>query len=178
MKINLCNFVHKHVYAVLRNGDVLSGLVCTDFNNESGCHFWIDDRYSYTVEGNYWTDGRESPKDIMSIDTKCPNPDPRVNKYGELIGALQEYEKANAKVVKMLQALHGTYSSRLPINFNRDRTLSFLENLNMGDLVAAFRWSSTPQGDPHWQIIAEDPSKLTDKDRIQLQEWVIASFQQ
>lgn len=130
---------------------------------------------------NDWHDGRHSPKNIVAIGTEPPKkPDPSKETFEKLINALEEFKVAQEELATLLRGCLSVESERsetkLPENFSRPHAMSFLKNPNIGDLIGAFHWGSTPQGNNYWQDIAYNTRKLTDKDRIQLQEWVIASF--
>lgn len=185
MDINLYSYVGKEVYATLQNGEVLHGTVQLKFPSETGidtwgCHFWIGG-FSYTIHGLYWQDGRHSPKNIVAIGTEPPvKPNTSTEEFAKLIKALEEFKVAQEELATLLKdclsEVSNEMETKLPENFSRPYTMSFLKNPNIGDLIGAFHWGGTPQGNDYWQDIAYDPSKLTDKDRIQLQEWVIASL--
>lgn len=73
---------------------------------------------------------------------------------------------------------------KLPENFNRNYILKFLTNLDCSDLRGGFIWRDTPQGFDYWNKICHSLSlnksqyKVPDEAIIQLQKWVILSYQQ
>jgi hypothetical protein len=66
---------------------------------------------------------------------------------------------------------------KLPLNFGRKDVIGFL-NGKHNRLQTAFTWNSTPQGHEHWKYIYMGMNPLTNEDIIQLQKWVILSYQQ
>ncbi len=73
---------------------------------------------------------------------------------------------------------------KLPENFKRYFILRFLTNPNVPDLSGGFIWRDTPQGYDYWNKIYYSLSlnksqyKVPDEAIIQLQKWVILSYQQ
>ena len=97
-------------------------------------------------------------------------------RYQELENQVKEIQKEIDRLKKEEQ------ESKLPEDFNRGRVINFLKNQNSHDLHCAFRWSSTPQGDGYWYYIynclGHSLYKVPEKAIIQLQNWVIKSYQE
>ena len=74
--------------------------------------------------------------------------------------------------------------NKLPENFGRDVILKFLSDPNTNGLYCGFSWKSTPQGIHYWHKISDSlcilksSYKVPDEAIIQLQKWVILSYQQ
>ena len=67
--------------------------------------------------------------------------------------------------------------NKLPLLFSRTDVIGFLDGKHYR-LQRAFNWQTTPQGHNHWSHIFEGKKSLTNEDIIQLQKWVILSYQQ
>ena len=72
--------------------------------------------------------------------------------------------------------------TKLPKDFNRESVINFLSNPNIDDLEEAFDLWDTPQGHYYWGRIYSNlfdySYKVPEKAIIQLQKWVIQSYQQ
>jgi hypothetical protein len=72
---------------------------------------------------------------------------------------------------------------KLPENFDRQDVFDFLNDPEHYSLESAFDWDNTPQGCAYWNDIECDSGekenyKVPDEAIIQLQKWVILSYQQ
>lgn len=72
---------------------------------------------------------------------------------------------------------------KLPENFDRNYILKFLSDPNYIDLRYSFSWIDTPQGFDYWSdiyssVYSNKSYKVPDEAIIQLQKWVILSYQQ
>lgn len=107
-----------------------------------------------------------------------------MNKYQELEQQIQTLQEEHQKRVQKLQEQvellkKEEQESKLPEHFIRKRVISYLNNPNYTDLFHAFRWSSTSQGMDYWRSFALlEPHKVPEQAIIQLQKWVIQSYQQ
>lgn len=106
------------------------------------------------------------------------------NQYQELGLSIKRMQKELTKLQDKLEQLSKAEKEEtaLPEEFEREHVLEFLRNPNYDSLNKGFRWISTPQGLDHWREVADDSDRdgfgLELEDRVQLQEWVIASFLQ
>ena len=107
-----------------------------------------------------------------------------MNKYQELEQQIQTLQEEHQKQVQKLQEQvellkKEEQESKLPEYFNRGRAISYLNKPNHSDLEWAFDWKSTPQGYDYWRSIARlEPDKVPEQAIIQLQKWVIQSYQE
>ena len=107
-----------------------------------------------------------------------------MNKYQELEQQIQTLQEEHQKRVQKLQEQvellkKKEQESKLPKSFNRERVISYLNKPNYIDLFCAFSWVSTPQGHGYWHSIAKlGPHKVPEFVIVQLQKWVIQSYQQ
>lgn len=95
----------------------------------------------------------------------------------------QELENKIKELQEEVRRLKNEEKARLPENFDRNMTIMFLENPSFGALDKAFIWSSTPQEGEYWTEIADEVDfnekyKVPNEAIIQLQKWVIQSFQE
>jgi hypothetical protein len=70
----------------------------------------------------------------------------------------------------------------LPGKFRREHALNFLKNPNEESLDLAFTWADTPQGEDYWidiheRLCDDPPEAVPDGAIMQIQKWVIASYQ-
>lgn len=94
-------------------------------------------------------------------------------RYQELENQVKEIQKEIDRLKKEEQ------ESKLPEDFSRERIISYLNKPNRSDLDCAFTWSTTPQGHDYWRSIAKlEPHKVPAFVIIQLQKWVIQSYQE
>jgi len=107
-----------------------------------------------------------------------------MNKYQELEQQIQTLQEEHQKRVQKLQEQvellkKEEQESKLPKNFNRECVISYLNKPSYFDLFCAFSWDSTPQGHDYWNSISRlEPHKVPEQAIIQLQKWVIQSFQE
>ena len=105
-------------------------------------------------------------------------------RYQELEQQIKTLQEEHQKQVQKLQAQverlkKEEQDSKLPECFNREPVISYLNKQNYTNLNCAFIWSSTPQGHDYWCSISRlEPHKVPDEAIIQLQKWVIQSYQQ
>ena len=73
---------------------------------------------------------------------------------------------------------------KLPEEFDRKYALEFLKTYSRYELQRSFLWDSTPQGDEYWRDIYDSiflsvnlEYVVPDKAIIQIQKWVILSYQ-
>lgn len=109
--------------------------------------------------------------------------------YQQLEEKIKELQEEHQKKVNELQAevdrlKEQEKEDKLPENFERNYILKFLTNLDCSDLRCGFTWRDTPQGYDYWNKIYYSLSlnksqyKVPDGAIIQLQRWVILSYQQ
>jgi hypothetical protein len=101
-----------------------------------------------------------------------------MKKYQDLENKVKELQ---AEIERLKQ--EEEKEDKLPDSFNRDYALKFLKTYSHCDLHGAFTWSDTPQGDAYWRNIIynslrDNPKYVVpDKAIIQIQKWVILSYQ-
>ena len=104
-------------------------------------------------------------------------------RYQELEQQIKTLQEEHQKQVQKLQAQvellkKEEQESKLPVHFDREYTINFLKNPNKRSLNYAFEWSSTPQGVDYWyRISLLESHKVPEEAIIQLQKWVIQSYQ-
>lgn len=109
--------------------------------------------------------------------------------YQQLEQKIQELQDEHQRKVNELQAEVDRLKAqenedKLPEDFRRDAILKFLTGLDDNDLCCGLSWESTPQGCDYWHKIAnslyilKSSYKVPDEAIIQLQKWVIMSYQQ
>jgi site-specific DNA-adenine methylase len=107
-----------------------------------------------------------------------------MNKYQELEQQIQTLQEEHQKRVQELQEQvellkKEEQESKLPESFNRERVISYLNKPSYTNLICAFGWHSTPQGWDYWHSISLlKPHKVPEFAIIQLQKWVIQSYQE
>jgi hypothetical protein len=103
-----------------------------------------------------------------------------MKKYQDLENKVKELQ---AEIERLKQE---EKEDKLPRDFNRDCALKFLKNNSSCDLQRAFHWGGTPQGDDYWYNIYNSLNNnpnynpkyvVPDKVIIQIQKWVILSYQ-
>ena len=95
------------------------------------------------------------------------------NRYQELENQVKELQKEIDRLKKEEQEY------KLLKNFSRERVISYLNKPNYTDLCCAFGWESTLQGLDYWYSISQlEPHKVPEQAIIQLQKWVIQSYQE
>ena len=107
----------------------------------------------------------------------------QLNRY-QTATTMKKYEKIENQIAELSKEVERLKNEekeeerrdKLPEGFNRKFTIAVL-NGNLSSLVFAFQWDSTPQGHLHWKSIRMG-DVLTNEDIIQLQKWVILSYQQ
>ena len=108
-------------------------------------------------------------------------------RYQELEQQIKTLQEEHQKQVQKLQAQVERLKkeeqvSKLPAEFKRESVINFLKNPNRDDLEFGFSWSSTPQGPNYWcyiyNCLCNSRYKVPDEAIIQLQKWVIQSYQQ
>lgn len=109
--------------------------------------------------------------------------------YQQLEQKIQELQDEHKRKVNELQAEVDRLKAqeekdKLPEHFKRNYILNFLTHPNSPDLDDGFDWVSTPQGHDYWEEINtplyynRSSYKVPDEAIIQLQKWVIMSYQQ
>lgn len=99
-----------------------------------------------------------------------------MKKYQELENKIKELQ---AEVERLKNE---EKTNELPEKFDRNQVIKFLQEPCLSNLITAFNWATTPQGDDYWNEIAVTAQrnkkyKVPDEAIIQLQKWVIQSFQ-
>ena len=93
----------------------------------------------------------------------------------------KKYEKIENQIAELQKEVERLKKEeeeeKLPEQFSREYTIAAL-NGNLLYLNTAFKWDSTPQGLFYWRNIRCGHEVLTSEDIIQLQKWVILSYQQ
>ena len=99
-----------------------------------------------------------------------------MKKYQELETKIAELQKE----VERLKKEEEKQKNSLPKDFNRSIVLEILDNplSNHKLLSQAFIWDSTTQGHDYWEAICDGIETLNYVAMIQLQKWVILSYQQ
>lgn len=96
-----------------------------------------------------------------------------MKKYEELENKVKELQEEIERLKKKEQ------NSFIPEGFDLKLVLKILNGTEpLSRLYSAFEFNSTEQGYEYWAAIAECFNQLYDCDIIQLQEWVIRSYQQ
>ena len=107
-------------------------------------------------------------------------------RYQELEQQIKTLQEEHQKQVQKLQVQverlkKEEQESKLPEEFNRGCVINFLKNPNRDDLDCAFKWRLTPQGHDYWcyiyHCLCNPRYKVPEKAIIQLQKWVIQSYQ-
>ena len=98
-------------------------------------------------------------------------------RYQELENQVKELQKEIDRLKKEEQA------SELPAAFRRERAIKFLNEPDWSDFDSMFIWASTPQGEDYWleifdYLCADSEYKVPEEAIIQLQKWVIQSYQE
>ena len=163
MTIDLSQFLGKKVDVVLRNGNIFYSVTVSAWNNLS-FQYKINEQ-TYKRDGS-WENVFLNENDIVKIELST------MKKYEKLEGQIAELQKEVERLKKEEEE-----KDKLPESFLRKRTLEVL-NGNPSSLAFAFTWKSTPQGLLYWTNIARGYEDLTSEDIIQLQKWVILSYQQ
>jgi hypothetical protein len=97
---------------------------------------------------------------------------------------MKKYEELEIQIKELQEEVNRLKreekENKLPDCFNRKSVLSILNDpeRNVYLLESAFEWKDTPQGDSYWIEIYDGNEYLTSGDIIQLQQWVILSYQQ
>jgi hypothetical protein len=105
-------------------------------------------------------------------------------RYEELEQQIQTLQEEHQKRVQELQEQvellkKEEQESKLPEDFNREHAISYLNEPNRSVLDWVFKWRSTPQGYHYWCSIALlEPHEVPNEAIIQLQKWVIQSYQE
>lgn len=102
-------------------------------------------------------------------------------KIQALQGTISDYERQikglQAMIEQCKKRLEGLkQENNLPRNFDREKCLKFLETRNKSLIPIMFSWDSTSQGVSYWRDRFYHSKSLTDKDIIQIQEWIIMSY--
>ena len=100
-----------------------------------------------------------------------------MKKYQELENKVKELQEEIERLKKEEEK-----EDKLPKAFERKYALEFLKTYSDYSLNEAFHWDTTPQGGSYWANICIDlrhKSKyvVPDKAIIQIQKWVILSYQ-
>lgn len=168
MTIDLSQFVGKKVTVTFRSGKKITDVLFFNENVVWPYKFW---GHSYQKEGN--EDYSQSPYDIIHIELA----EEPMKKYEQLEAQIVKLQEEVERLKK--QEKEEEQKDKLPYHFSRETCLSFLKNTKLlGLLCGAFNWQSTPQGTTHWGDIFYNGKPLTDADIIQIQKWVIMSFEQ
>ena len=100
-----------------------------------------------------------------------------MKKYQELENKVKEIQAEIDRLKKEEEE-----ENKLPRDFDRNYVLEFLKYFHPSHLQKAFAWIHTPQGFTYWSNIygnlkIDDEYVVPDKAIIQIQKWVILSFQ-
>lgn len=96
---------------------------------------------------------------------------------------MTKYEELENKIKELqveVERLKNEEKNPLPAGFDRQKVLNILNGKeSMPSLYSAFEFNTTKQGYKYWANLAECRYQdyLGDQDIIQLQEWVILSYQ-
>jgi hypothetical protein len=100
---------------------------------------------------------------------------------------MKKYEKLELQVKEIQKEIERLKQEEkqntLPRNFNRNQAIEFLDNFNPDNLIHSFSWASTPQDYDYWYIICGNlrkykGHKVSQEAIIQIQKWIILSYQQ
>jgi conjugal transfer/entry exclusion protein len=91
-----------------------------------------------------------------------------MKKYEQLENQIQELQK-EVQRLKREERLN-----KLPDSFFIDRAKKVIGG-DTSELIYAFRWTDTPQGDEYWRNIFTESKKLSKSDIIQIQRWIITA---
>lgn len=96
---------------------------------------------------------------------------------------MKKYQELEAKIAELQQEverLKKEEKNSLPEDFKRGIVLEILDRpqTKYKLLYHAFSWVSTIQGHYYWEAISDGDQIMTKDDFIQLQKWVILSYQQ
>lgn len=169
MTIDLAQFVGKKVTVTFRSGEKATDVLFARENTIWPYRFW---GHTYQKEGNEGYS--QSPYDIIHIELAEK---PEMKKYEQLESKIAELQK-EVEHLKSQEKEEEEQKDKLPNYFVRPVCLEFLKSKDPVSLDTAFRWISTPQGYSYWDSIYEGKQPITDADIIQIQKWVIMSFEQ
>lgn len=100
---------------------------------------------------------------------------------------MKKYQKLEQQVKKLQAEIdrlkNQEKENTLPGNFNRNDAIEFLKEPSSDMLDSSFRWDSTFQGESYWDCIyynlqENSEYKVPNEAIIQIQKWVILSFQE
>lgn len=175
MSVDLSKFVNKEVVVTHRDGSKRSGIL-----RKIGCgsYCYSLNWFSYRREGNYTP--LPNHFDIIHIELAEP-----MTKYEQLQTEIKELkalrEKEDAKIKELQNEVDRLKKeeekNKLPKGFDRKRALHCIKTQYRHDL-AFLDWRSTPQGLDYWADIYHNRAPFTNAAIMQLQEWVIMSYQQ
>lgn len=115
---------------------------------------------SYTEDGNYWRDDRESEYDIVSI-TEVTQSFPTPSKT---LKALHERKTALEAELKDLESEIKRKGKDIPDNFQPEEVVKYLDSRHPTHLFGAFCWESSKQGHSYWDNIHEGRKELDSDD--------------
>jgi|LakMenEpi03Aug12_release.lakeMendotaPanAssembly.Ray.scaffolds.fasta_scaffold00953_94 hypothetical protein len=95
-----------------------------------------------------------------------------MKKYEQLEACITDLQKE----VERLKGEEKSEMANFPTGLDREEAIKVL-NGNVSSLIYAFPWFKTPQGVDYWRKIYEGKEPLTNEDILQLQQWVIFSYQ-
>jgi hypothetical protein len=165
MTIDLSQYVDEDVYITLRRGI-----------KQTGCVVPSKSFNSYWVAGLlFCKDGKRSTEhindnDIIHIEL-VQKP---MTKYEQLEQQIKELQN---EVDRLKKEEEEEKKNKLPKNFNRKAALHCIKTQYRHHL-AFLDWRSTPQGLDYWSDIYHNRAPFTNAAIMQLQEWVIMSYQQ
>lgn len=173
--IDLSQFVDKGVVITLQNGRKRAGVVrCKTSSAYQSKYRYFVDNISYTQEGKWgWNFGRDTDCDIIHIELLNPKP----MKKCEQVEQLEQQIKELQNEVDRLKKEEEEEKNKVLKNFNRKKALRCIKTRNRLGLTF-FEWPSTPQGVDYWMDIYQGLTPFTNEAIMQLQEWVIMSYQQ
>ena len=164
--VDLSQYVGKNVTITLRDGSKITGTV---ERTTSSNYPYMVAGYTYTQNGK-WSSLLYDPCDIIHIElTQKP-----MKKYEQLEQQIKDIQN---EVDRLKKEEEEEEKNKLPKNFNRERALRCIKTQNRLDL-AFLDWRSTPQGIDYWADIYHNRAPFTNAAIMQLQEWVIMSYQQ
>lgn len=151
--VNLEHWVGQEVLVTYRNGE--TGSYKVERATENHLYYRISDLF-YTIDGIY------TPNldfDIIKIEP--------MNKKERLKKQIQELQ-AELKELENAQ--------RIPHGFDVEKAYKFLNGDENYGLNALSWGNNTQEGLYYWKNISTGDKNPTDKDIIQLQEWIIESY--
>ena len=179
--IDLSQYINQKVVITLRDGKKITGTV--ERTTSPIYPYMVDkitytkkmvDKIAYTKKGEFYNrrvhDYGINDYDIIHIELAEP-----MKKYEQLEQQIKDIQN---EVDRLKKEEEEDKKNKLPMGFKRKAVLHCIKTRHRTYL--SFDWCSTPQGFDYWNNIYHE-SRLTpfsNEAIMQLQEWVILSYQQ